>query len=79
VDWLEGEDQNGMFTESVRRRFDVMIKDGARFPATGGWGFERFKGDSRVERTVTSAATQCFECHAGPGTRDMVFSKLRDR
>ena len=78
VDWLEAKDENGMFTESSRRRFDVMIKDRARFAATGGWGFERFKGDSRIDRTVTSAAKQCFECHAGPGTRDLVFSKLRE-
>jgi hypothetical protein len=78
VDWLEAKDENGLFTEATRRRFDVMIKDRARFAATGGWGFERFNGDSRTERAVTSAAKQCFECHAGPGTRDLVFSRLRD-
>jgi len=77
VDWLEGKDENGMFTESARRRLDVMVKDRARFAATGGWGFERFKGDSRSERTVTSA-TQCFACHSGPGTRDLVFSTFRE-
>ena len=78
VDWLEAKDENGSFTESARRRLDVMIKDRARFAATGGWGFERFNGDSRTERTVTSAAKQCFECHSGPGTRDLVFSRLRE-
>lgn len=78
VDWLEGRDENGMFSEGARRRVDVMVKDRARFAATGGWGFERFQGDSRTERTVTSPATQCFACHSGPGTRDLVFSKFRD-
>jgi hypothetical protein len=78
VDWLEGLDENGMFTESRRRRLDVMVKDRVKFEATGGWGWERFNGDSHTERTVTSAATQCAACHMGPGTRDLVFSKFRD-
>lgn len=78
VDWVEGRDENGMFTEGARRRLDVMVKDKARFATTGGWGFERFKGDSRTERTVTSAAKECAACHSGPGTRDLVFSKLRE-
>lgn len=78
VDWLEGRDENGMFTEGAQRRLDVMVKDPARFAATGGWGFERFQGASRTERTVTSAARQCFACHSGQGTRDMVFSRLRE-
>jgi hypothetical protein len=77
VDWLEGKDDNGLFTEMARRRFDVMVKDPGRFAATGGWGFERFRGSSRTDRMVTSVAKQCFECHAGPGTRDLVFSTLR--
>jgi hypothetical protein len=78
VDWLEGLDDNGAFTEGARRRLDVMVKDSARFAATGGWGFERFKGDSRSERMVTSAAEQCFACHSGPRSRDLVFSRVRD-
>jgi hypothetical protein len=78
VDWLEGREENGMFTESRRRRLDVMVKDRSRFPRTGGWGFERFDGDSRIERTVTSAAAQCFACHSGQGARDLVFSTLRE-
>jgi hypothetical protein len=78
VDWLEGREENGTFTEGAQRRLDVMVKDRARFAATGGWGFERFQGASRTERTVGSAATQCFACHSGHGTRDMVFSKFRE-
>jgi hypothetical protein len=78
VDWLEARDENGMFTEGGRRRVDVMLKDRSRFPRTGGWGFERFNGDSRTERTVTSVAVQCFACHSGQAARDLVFSKLRE-
>ena len=41
-----------------------MRKDRAKYKVTGGWGFEGFKGDSRTERMVTDAKTQCFGCHA---------------
>jgi hypothetical protein len=80
VDWLEGKDDNGSFTESTRRRIDVMMKDSVRFAATGGWGYERFTGNSRTERNVppAAAAKQCATCHSGPGTRDSVFSTLRE-
>lgn len=76
VDWIEGTDTDGAFTEGTRRRLDVMVKDGSRFGATRGWGFERFKGDTR-ERMVTSVDKQCAACHSGPDARDMVFSKFR--
>ncbi len=77
VDWLEGQDDNGAFTEAARRRLDIMVKDQTRFAATRGWGFDQFKGDSRTERMGTSP-TQCVTCHSGPGTRDLVFSKFRE-
>ena len=76
VDWIEGLDTDGAFAEGSRRRLDVMRKDTARFAASGGWGFERFNGDTK-ERTVTNVAAQCSNCHAGPDARDMVFSKWR--
>jgi Cytochrome P460 len=78
VDWLEGRDDKGAFTEGARQRVDVMVKDRTRFAATGGWGFERFRGDSRTERTVTSAAEQCYACHAKAGEMDSVYSRLRE-
>lgn len=78
VDWLEGVDKDGAFTEGSRRRLDVMAKDKARFFATRGWGFEQFMGDTRTERGVQAADKQCVACHTGPGTRDLVFSKFRD-
>ena len=76
VDWIEGVDTDGAFAEGSRRRLDVMQKQTAQFAASGGWGFERFNGDTR-ERTVTNVATQCSNCHGGPDARGMVFSKWR--
>ena len=77
VDWFEGQDVDGMFSEGPRRRLDVMVKDASRFAASRGWGFERFTGAAR-DRTVTDVAAQCATCHAGPDARDMVFSKFRE-
>jgi len=51
-----------------------MEKDRARFKATGGWGFEAFKGDSQTERLVTDATAQCFGCHQRQKDNDFAFS-----
>jgi hypothetical protein len=55
-----------------------MHKDAARYKATGGWGFEGFKGDSRSERAVGAKAVEaCFGCHEGQKATGYVFSKKR--
>jgi hypothetical protein len=67
----------GNLHEDARDRTDVMIKD-ARFTATGGWGYDQFKKDSKEIRTINGAAPNaCFECHKKVEARDYVFSKLR--
>jgi hypothetical protein len=75
-DWLEAQKGQGMLVEGSRRRIDVMVKD-KRYTDTGGWGFERFIGDSRSDRAVKSAATECFACHNSRKTSDLVLSALR--
>lgn len=76
VDWIRAVEKNGAFSEGARRRIDVMVKDRGRFAATGGWGFEQFRGDSQVDRMVQAPATQCYSCHASKTTRDAVFSTI---
>lgn len=44
----------------ARRGVGVMVKDSSRYAATGGWGFESFKGDSRE---AAHASGQCYACH----------------
>jgi hypothetical protein len=61
-DLLELTDKDGLSSEGARKRVAVMVKDGAKFGATGGWGFE--------------ARAACFKCHEG-APRDLVFSELR--
>ena len=64
-------------TEGDRKFIGVMVKDAKAYVATAGWGFEAFKGDSRAERVVTGAPTQCFACHNAQKPKDYVFSDYR--
>ena len=73
-DLHEAKDENGAWVEGGRKLVGVMEKDRAGFKATGGWGFEVFKGDRQTQRTVTDAAAQCFACHQQQKDNDFVFS-----
>jgi len=56
----------------------VMHRDAKKFAATGGWGYEGFKGDSKAERAVgANALAACHTCHTAQKDRGFVFSKLR--
>ncbi|HRA24142.1 MAG TPA: cytochrome P460 family protein [Usitatibacteraceae bacterium] len=77
-DLLEAPAEAGAITEGRRKVVGVMARDARKFAATGGWGFEGFKGDSRTERAVgADAAKACFACHAPQKDRGYVFSSLR--
>ncbi|HXF65082.1 MAG TPA: cytochrome P460 family protein [Burkholderiales bacterium] len=77
-DLLEAKAADNAVVEGPRKVVGVMRKDSQAYRATGGWGFEGFKGDSRTERAVGGqAAKACFECHASQKDRDYVFSALR--
>jgi hypothetical protein len=61
-----------------RQRIDVMVKDSRRFSASGGWGFERFLGDSQTDRPLTEEHRgQCVTCHQQRKAHDLVFSEYR--
>lgn len=77
-DLLEAKSADNAVTEGARKVVGVMVKDAKKYAATGGWGFEGFKGDSKTERAVgANAAKACFECHAAQRANDYVFSKYR--
>lgn len=75
-DLLEANSQDNAVLEGARKVVGVMEKNSAKFSATGGWGFEGFKGDSR-ERVVTDANAQCYACHTAQKDSDYVFSSYR--
>jgi len=76
-DLLEAKDENGAWVGGERKLLGVMTKNRTRWKATGGWGFEGFKGDSRTERLVSDANAQCFGCHQQQKDNDFVFSGYR--
>jgi hypothetical protein len=77
-DLLEAQSAGNAVQEGARKVLGVMHKDSKAYAATGGWGFEGFKGDSKSERAVgASAASACFGCHAGQQSSGYVFSRLR--
>jgi hypothetical protein len=77
-DLLAAHLEGGAYTEGERKFIGVMRKDAKAYAATGGWGYEAFKGDSRTERVVTDAAAQCYACHQAKAGRDYVFSEWRE-
>lgn len=75
LDLLEERDDGYSISEGPRKLVALMHKDAKKFAATGGWGFEAWRGDNRKDRTVgNEAARQCFECHASRQKNDYVFS-----
>jgi hypothetical protein len=76
-DLLEYTVADGAGTEGPRKLVGVMRKDAKKFAATGGWGYEGFKGDSTTERLVTDGGVSCHACHAARKDSHYVFSKMR--
>jgi len=77
-DLLAAPASDAAIVEGPRKVVGVMHKDDARWPATGGWGFEGFAGDSKTERAVgANAASACFSCHVPQKDADYVYSKAR--
>jgi len=77
-DLLDTKETDGATIEGARQRIDVMLKDTRRFPTTGGWGFERFLGDSETDRPLTEEHRKlCFSCHEKRKSHDFVFSTFR--
>jgi hypothetical protein len=76
-DWLQLDDKGGSFEEGKRRQLDVMVKDSQRFGGTGGWGFQRFVGDSKSELAATPTSSQCFACHDRLKRDGLVLSQYR--
>lgn len=64
--------------QGPRRHIDVMVKDSARFAATGGWGYAEFAAGERSDRLRTAQRDGCAVCHASQKDNDQVFSRWRE-
>ena len=78
-DLLSPRPEGFMNVSGARIRVAVMHRDSARYAATGGWGFEQFRGDSKTDRMVVAdtGAARCFSCHSTKTQTGFVFSTLR--
>ncbi len=55
---------------------EFMIKDSKKYPATGGWGFARWRGmDLQPYGKDASFVQECFGCHTPMKNRDYVFTR----
>jgi hypothetical protein len=61
------------FVAGAPTNVQFMVKDSAKYSATGGWKFAQFNDG----KPLTDAATlkNCFECHQACKDRDLVFTK----
>jgi hypothetical protein len=77
-DLLDTKEADGATVEGARKVAGVMVKHRKKYSATGGWGFEAFRGDSQTDRAVgDQAAKACFACHLAQKDKDFVFSAPR--
>ncbi len=78
-DLLEAKHEGNALTEGKRKVLGVMVRDGKKYAATGGWGFEGFAGGDPKKPVVGgNAATACFACHAPQKDNNYLFSSLRN-
>ena len=77
-DLLEADSAGNALTEGPRKVVGVMQRDAKRYAATGGWGFEGFRADTRDRVVGREAATACFQCHTSQKDKDYVFSAWRN-
>lgn len=55
---------------------EFMVKDSAKYAATGGWGFARWLGKELAPYGKDAAFDQeCFQCHTAVKGRDYVFTR----
>ncbi|SMF95324.1 Cytochrome P460 [Methylomagnum ishizawai] len=54
---------------------DLMVKDAAKYAATGGWGFARWLGDKFTPYGQDAQfAQECLGCHGAAKDADWVFT-----
>ncbi len=79
MDILEAKQGEKALDEGSRQHVIVMQRDSKRFAATGGWGYEVFKGASKTEKAVTNIPRNaCFTCHEAQREKSFIFSTLRN-
>jgi hypothetical protein len=56
---------------------EFMVKDGKKYPETGGWGFARFVGNQlKPYGKDAGFVGECFGCHTPVAANDYLFTSL---
>lgn len=56
---------------------EIMVKDAAKYAATGGWGFARWVGkDLKPYGKDAAFVQECFACHTPVKDKDFVYTHL---
>ena len=74
---LETRQEAGATLEGPRKSVAVMEKGATRYQSTGGWGFDVFGGEERMQGASASVRTACFSCHSKRKDHDFLFSEFR--
>ena len=59
------------FVPGAPTNIQFMVKDSAKYAATGGWGFATFVGGKPA---AAASMQSCFPCHQKAGATDLVFT-----
>jgi len=59
------------FVAGMPTNIQFMVKDSAKYAATGGWGFAFFENGKPVPE---ASMKSCFPCHAQAKATDLVFT-----
>lgn len=59
------------FVSGAPINVQFMVKDSAKYAATGGWGFAQFKEGKPADEALHKT---CFPCHEPGKARDFVFT-----
>jgi hypothetical protein len=60
------------FVTGDATNIQFMVKDSAKYAATGGWGFAQFNDGKPVGAAALSG---CYACHVPVKARDFVFTR----
>jgi hypothetical protein len=72
-EYTEGE--NRTLSQGSRKVVAVMVRNAAKFPETGGWGFAAFKGGDAKAQVVKDGGKACFTCHIPHADNDFLFTR----
>jgi hypothetical protein len=69
--------KDGTYIEGEKKAVGVMVKDAAKYPTTGGWGFQVFGAADLSKPLLPDTAhviQACFNCHSPQKAQDYTYS-----